>query len=190
MFSCCYNRTKLDVVSSVQVVQDLFSHLSSIPWSSAVDDAAEKYTQLSFDLDRDISEMKSAETSSETATDTSGQQLTPQPGVTHISSPPESLSVKVGEVGGAAMQDVSFDPDRMLSCSVESGHTLVHGAGGRGYGLGATAVTAGCYQWKVSSRLVKSGERLFHVLVLSQNSQYVYMYMLVHVQQQFVECNV
>ena len=47
------------------------------------------------------------------------------------------------------MQDVSFDTDKTLCCSVENAHTLVHGSGGRGYGLGATAISSGCYQWKV-----------------------------------------
>ena len=48
-----------------------------------------------------------------------------------------------------AMQEASFDPDKTLCCKVENGHTLVHGPGGRGYGLGATPITSGCYQWKV-----------------------------------------
>ena len=48
-----------------------------------------------------------------------------------------------------AMQEATFDPDKTLSCKVDNGHTLVHGMGGRGYGLGATAITTGCYQWKV-----------------------------------------
>ena len=47
------------------------------------------------------------------------------------------------------MLDVTFDPDKTLCCSVESGHTLVHSPGGRGYGLAATPITSGCYQWKV-----------------------------------------
>ena len=48
-----------------------------------------------------------------------------------------------------SMQEALFDPDKILCCAVESGHTLVHGSGGRGYGLGAMAVSSGCYQWKV-----------------------------------------
>ena len=48
-----------------------------------------------------------------------------------------------------ATQDASFDPDKTLCCKVENGHTLMHGTGGRGYGLGATCITSGCYQWKV-----------------------------------------
>ena len=48
-----------------------------------------------------------------------------------------------------ATQEASFDPDKTLCCTVENSHTLIHGAGGRGYGLGGTPVTSGCYQWKV-----------------------------------------
>lgn len=48
-----------------------------------------------------------------------------------------------------SVQDVAFDPDRMMCCSIENGHTLVHGVGGRGYGLGATPIVSGCYQWRV-----------------------------------------
>uniref|UniRef100_A0A0L8HTX3 HECT-type E3 ubiquitin transferase n=1 Tax=Octopus bimaculoides TaxID=37653 RepID=A0A0L8HTX3_OCTBM len=45
-------------------------------------------------------------------------------------------------------QSTSFDPDKTLCCSVENGHTLVHGPGGKGYGLGNMQITSGCYQWK------------------------------------------
>ncbi|CAH1796720.1 unnamed protein product [Owenia fusiformis] len=47
-----------------------------------------------------------------------------------------------------ASQEASFDPDRLLNCNVENSYTLVHGTGGRGYGLGSTAISSGCYQWK------------------------------------------
>ncbi|XP_077988697.1 putative E3 ubiquitin-protein ligase HERC1 [Glandiceps talaboti] len=47
-----------------------------------------------------------------------------------------------------AMQEATFDPERSVCCSVEGGNTLVHGSGGRGYGLGSTGITSGCYQWK------------------------------------------
>ncbi|XP_035829751.1 probable E3 ubiquitin-protein ligase HERC1 isoform X3 [Aplysia californica] len=46
------------------------------------------------------------------------------------------------------IQSAVFDVDRCVACSVEAGHTLVHGSGGRGYGLGSTVMTSGCYQWK------------------------------------------
>lgn len=39
--------------------------------------------------------------------------------------------------------DAGFDADKTLYCSVESHTTLMHGAGGRGYGLGNTAITSG-----------------------------------------------
>ncbi|KAJ9597344.1 hypothetical protein L9F63_011784, partial [Diploptera punctata] len=43
---------------------------------------------------------------------------------------------------------MGFDPEKCLCCTVEGRQTLVHGPGGRGYGLGNTAITSGCYQWK------------------------------------------
>ena len=48
------------------------------------------------------------------------------------------------------IQSAVFDVDRCVACSVEAGNMLVHGSGGRGYGLGSTVMTSGCYQWKVS----------------------------------------
>lgn len=39
--------------------------------------------------------------------------------------------------------DTGFDPERCLCCSIEGGHTLVHTPGGRGYGLGTTAIYSG-----------------------------------------------
>ncbi|XP_066271875.1 probable E3 ubiquitin-protein ligase HERC1 [Branchiostoma lanceolatum] len=47
-----------------------------------------------------------------------------------------------------AVQEANFDPERTVCCTVENGHTLVHGAGGRGYGLGSTGISSGCWQWK------------------------------------------
>ena len=46
-------------------------------------------------------------------------------------------------------QEAAFDPEKTYCCTVENGCTLVHGAGGRGYGLGSMAISSGCYQWKV-----------------------------------------
>ncbi|ELU01327.1 hypothetical protein CAPTEDRAFT_215878, partial [Capitella teleta] len=67
----------------------------------------------------------------------------------------EELSSTAEETADAAetpenlvMSDMNFDPGRMFCCSIEQGHTLAHGAGGRGYGLCAMAVSSGCYQWK------------------------------------------
>jgi len=46
--------------------------------------------------------------------------------------------------------DVTFDVDKILNCTVENGQTLIHGAGGRGYGLAGIPISSGCYQWKVT----------------------------------------
>lgn len=43
------------------------------------------------------------------------------------------------------VQEAGFDPDKTLCCSVENSQTLVHGPGGRGYGLGTTGITSGTY---------------------------------------------
>ena len=55
-----------------------------------------------------------------------------------------------GDEDGILLHDVVFDAEKMVSCSVENGSILVHGSGGRGYGLGATVISSGCYQWSVS----------------------------------------
>ncbi|XP_053504405.1 probable E3 ubiquitin-protein ligase HERC1 isoform X4 [Ictalurus furcatus] len=44
--------------------------------------------------------------------------------------------------------DFSFDPHKVLCCSLESGNVLSHGSGGKGYGLATTAITSGCFTWK------------------------------------------
>jgi hypothetical protein len=41
------------------------------------------------------------------------------------------------------VQEMGFDPEKCLFCTVEGGQTLVHGPGGRGYGLGNTGITSG-----------------------------------------------
>ena len=134
----------------LQIVQDLFGHLTYIPWKSAITDANIKFTQLSIDLEKDIGELK---TMVNAPSSTSSVEIL-ETGCSATLTAKESV-VDVNPCGmkqadsSATMQDVCFDPDRMLCCSVENGHTLVHGVGGRGYGLAATAVTAGCYQWKV-----------------------------------------
>lgn len=45
--------------------------------------------------------------------------------------------------------DFSFDPHKIVCCSLESGNILSHGTGGKGYGLTTTAITSGCFIWKV-----------------------------------------
>ncbi|XP_058472668.1 probable E3 ubiquitin-protein ligase HERC1 [Solea solea] len=44
--------------------------------------------------------------------------------------------------------DFSFDPHKIVCCSLESGNVLSHGSGGKGYGLATTAITSGCFIWK------------------------------------------
>ncbi|KAF6207949.1 hypothetical protein GE061_016398 [Apolygus lucorum] len=46
------------------------------------------------------------------------------------------------------LMEIGFDPDKCLCCAVESANTLIHGHGGRGYGLGNVSISSGCYQWK------------------------------------------
>ena len=47
------------------------------------------------------------------------------------------------------VHDMGFDMDKCYNCVIESNLTLVHGSGGRGYGLGLQAIRSGCYQWKI-----------------------------------------
>lgn len=47
--------------------------------------------------------------------------------------------------------DFSFDPHKTICCSLESGNIISHGSGGKGYGLATTAITAGCFIWKVTN---------------------------------------
>ncbi|KAJ1212714.1 hypothetical protein NDU88_000367 [Pleurodeles waltl] len=44
--------------------------------------------------------------------------------------------------------EVSFEPKKLLSCTLESGNMLVHSSGGKGYGLARCAITSGCFTWK------------------------------------------
>nr|CAH7744976.1 unnamed protein product [Callosobruchus chinensis] len=60
----------------------------------------------------------------------------------------DSKGLKDGE-GNFPVHDTGFDPDKCYNCSIETNLTLVHGAGGRGYGLGLQAIRSGCYQWKI-----------------------------------------
>ncbi|XP_053490210.1 probable E3 ubiquitin-protein ligase HERC1 isoform X6 [Ictalurus furcatus] len=46
------------------------------------------------------------------------------------------------------VQEVIFDPEKAQCCVVENGQGLTHGSGGKGYGLAATGISSGCYQWK------------------------------------------
>lgn len=61
--------------------------------------------------------------------------------------------------------DFSFDPHKLICCSLESGNVLSHGSGGKGYGLATTAITSGCFIWKVPLQNTVTGV-LYRVHVL------------------------
>nr|XP_015195044.1 PREDICTED: probable E3 ubiquitin-protein ligase HERC1 isoform X5 [Lepisosteus oculatus] len=63
-------------------------------------------------------------------------------------SPESSKQDSVTEDECIPIGDFSFDPDKMVCCSLESGNVLSHGSGGKGYGLATTGVTSGCFIWK------------------------------------------
>lgn len=48
-----------------------------------------------------------------------------------------------------SLHDMSFNSERCVNCLIESGLTVYHGLGGRGYALGNRAIKTGCYQWKI-----------------------------------------
>ena len=151
-----------------------FQYLTEIPWSQCRDEVQLRCSSLARDLDKDIDKLKAelesfaaaqptaSKTGSETmlATDEArvgtSEVLSKVPKEataslatsTSVGGRPGSVEALATSASGCGTQDVTFDSERMLCCSVENGHTLVHGVGGRGYGLAATPITAGCYQWK------------------------------------------
>ena len=113
------------------MVDELFSQMTSAMWTTPVADASIACHQKAHHLQDTIEAMSTSST-----------------------QPPQGTSSSPLPPGGAetvcmSMQEALFDPDKILCCAVESGHTLVHGSGGRGYGLGAMSISSGCYQWKV-----------------------------------------
>lgn len=113
----------LDLEAREQVVRQLFLQLAANMWVIPSAQAHLKASQLLAELQKHLVRLSSPELLDE--------QSRPE-------SPDDNLPV----------QEVGFDPDKSVCCSVEGGHTLVHGPGGRGYGLGTTPITSGCYQWK------------------------------------------
>ncbi|XP_067667414.1 probable E3 ubiquitin-protein ligase HERC1 [Haliotis asinina] len=103
-----------------KVVGQLFDSLSKNMWQIPVAEAMQKAQDRKMNLLRKIE-----------ALENSGE-----------------LSGATNIVDSIMMQGACFDPEKCLNSSVEAGHTLVHGTGGRGFGIGSTAVTSGCYQWK------------------------------------------
>ncbi|XP_018567016.1 probable E3 ubiquitin-protein ligase HERC1 [Anoplophora glabripennis] len=61
---------------------------------------------------------------------------------------PTDTSVREDE-GNIPIHDMGFDAEKCYNCSIEGSLTLVHGTGGRGYGLGLQVIKSGCYQWKI-----------------------------------------
>ncbi|CAH0559022.1 unnamed protein product [Brassicogethes aeneus] len=51
--------------------------------------------------------------------------------------------------GNVPVHYMGFDIEKSYNCTIEGNLTLVHGSGGRGYGLGLQAIQSGCYQWKI-----------------------------------------
>ena len=113
----------LDLEAREQVVRQLFIQLSSNMWIIPSAQAHLRASNLVSELQKHLVRLSSPELMDD--------EVRPE-------SPDDNLPV----------QEVGFDPDRAVCCSVEGGHTLVHGPGGRGYGLGSTPITSGCYQWK------------------------------------------
>ena len=121
------------------MVDELFSQMTSAMWTTPVAEASLACRQKARHLQDTI----------EAASTSSSMTQTPA----GVSS--GALPVVGADTVCMSMQEALFDPDKILCCAVESGHTLVHGSGGRGYGLGAMSISSGCYQWKVS-RLSRS----------------------------------
>ena len=113
----------LDLEAREQVVRQLFIQLSSNMWIIPSAQAHLRASNLVSELQKHLTRLSSPELVDDE---------------TRPETPDDNLPV----------QEVGFDPDRAVCCSVEGGHTLVHGPGGRGYGLGSTPITSGCYQWK------------------------------------------
>ncbi|CAL4122959.1 unnamed protein product, partial [Meganyctiphanes norvegica] len=115
--------SQLDLEAREQVVRQLFMQLAHNMWTIPQAQAHLKASQLMQELQKHLVRLSSP--------DILEEQSRPD-------SPDDNLPV----------QEVGFDPDKSVCCSVEGGHTLVHGPGGRGYGLGSTPISSGCYQWK------------------------------------------
>ncbi|KAJ7986812.1 hypothetical protein DPEC_G00332260 [Dallia pectoralis] len=65
---------------------------------------------------------------------------------------PEKTSMNSNRDSGSVDECIpigdSFDPYKLICCSLENGNILSHGSGGKGYGLATTAITSGCFIWK------------------------------------------
>ncbi|XP_063955724.1 probable E3 ubiquitin-protein ligase HERC1 isoform X1 [Lytechinus pictus] len=142
----------------IQVIEQLMTNISNSMWSAPLASARHCANRIQSALAR----QRSASTSSSDAgRPESNQRALPftkksLTDTTTINSNSCWMNISLADApsddddddDGLILQDAVFDPDKTVCCSVENSHTLVHGSGGRGYGLGATGITAGCYQWK------------------------------------------
>ena len=105
------------------------SNLNHVMWVSPVHETTKLTNQLKQQMETSISYMTLENEASSSSCD--------------------SQTKSVNIVDSTSVLDVSFDTDKMLNCCIENGNTLIHGAGGRGYGLAGVPVSSGSYQWKV-----------------------------------------
>ncbi|XP_071845609.1 probable E3 ubiquitin-protein ligase HERC1 isoform X3 [Apostichopus japonicus] len=121
----------IDVDCRQKVVDQLLTNISTSMWKEPGAMANQKLSILEARNKKKVTQQ-----------DTSAGQQT-------SSSSGEEEDVS-GDEDGIFLHDVVFDAEKMVSCSIEGGNILVHGSGGRGYGLGATVISSGCYQWSFS----------------------------------------
>ena len=120
-----------------QIVDVLLSDMSAAVWSSSVPAAVQVVTRHKRQMEAGIAQLSAgAAELSATASQSVGEQST-------VSAATSSCC------SSTDIADVTFDVDKLLNCSVENGQTLIHGAGGRGYGLASIPISSGCYHWKV-----------------------------------------
>jgi len=112
-----------------QIVDLLLSDMSSAVWSSSVPETVRAVTRQKQQMEAGIAELSAS------VSQAVGEQT--------------SMSAS-SIFGSTDIADVTFDVDKVLNCTVENGQTLIHGAGGRGYGLASIPISSGCYQWKVN----------------------------------------
>ncbi|KAH9513369.1 putative E3 ubiquitin-protein ligase herc1 [Bulinus truncatus] len=130
-----------------KVVDLLFSSLATIMWSIPVTKAISGADKKRILL---ASQLEGAKAKQQAGTrPESGFPITSHGApVPYVSALPGTSTTSSSSQDSVLIQSAAFDPDRCVACTVEVGHTLVHGSGGRGYGLGSTVMTSGCYQWK------------------------------------------
>jgi len=117
-------------------VQRVFNELSLAMWTSPTFEAIHAVAQQKRQLESVIVRMSKEDSCVDVMTGTPA-------------SPSASEKSASGSGFSSPLIDVKFDADRMLNCTIDTGVTLIHGAGGRGYGLTSMPIVSGCYQWKV-----------------------------------------